>query len=108
MKYLIKLFSGVKRLIEHFHNHHIPIGLATSSSKESYELKVNKHHQDLFSLFSNKTFGSSDPEVKRGKPHPDIFLVAASRFSDTPDPKQVQTVLLRHCILFCKIEYLHG
>ena len=27
-----------------------------------------------------KVYGSDDPEVSRGKPHPDIFRVAASRF----------------------------
>ncbi|KAJ8709190.1 hypothetical protein PYW07_009016 [Mythimna separata] len=83
-----KLMPGAKRLIEHFHNNNIPIGLATSSSKESYDLKVNKHHTELFSLFPNKTFGSSDPEVKNGKPQPDIFLVSAKRFPDNPKPEQ--------------------
>ncbi|KAI8433266.1 hypothetical protein MSG28_015337 [Choristoneura fumiferana] len=34
----------------------------------------------------------SDPEVDRGKPHPDIYLVAASRFPDKPKPAQ--------CIVF--------
>ncbi|XP_034835770.1 pseudouridine-5'-phosphatase-like [Maniola hyperantus] len=75
-----ELMPGVKRLIEHLNKKGVPIGLATSSSEESYHLKVDKHHQELFSLFPCKTFGSSDPNVKRGKPHPDIFLVAAAKF----------------------------
>ncbi|GBP36146.1 Pseudouridine-5'-phosphatase [Eumeta japonica] len=83
-----KVLPGAKELIEHLHNHNIPIGLATSSSKESYDLKVNKHHKQLFSLFPYKTFGSSDPDVKKGKPHPDIFLVAAAKFPDKPKPEQ--------------------
>ncbi|KAJ8711755.1 hypothetical protein PYW08_008709 [Mythimna loreyi] len=83
-----KVMPGAKRLIEHFHNNNVPIGLATSSSKESYDLKVNKHHKELFSLFPYKTFGSSDPDVKNGKPHPDIFLVSANRFPDKPKPDQ--------------------
>lgn len=83
-----EIMPGAQRLIEHLHNNGIPMGLATSSSEESYRLKVNKHHKDLFSLIPFKTFGSSDPEVKKGKPHPDIFLVAASRFPDKPKPEK--------------------
>ncbi|XP_053615764.1 pseudouridine-5'-phosphatase-like isoform X1 [Plodia interpunctella] len=82
-----EVLPGARRLIEHLSKKNIPIGLATSSSKESYELKVNRHHKELFSLFPYKTMGSSDPDVKRGKPHPDIFLVAASRFPDKPNPE---------------------
>ncbi|KAH9632005.1 hypothetical protein HF086_016565 [Spodoptera exigua] len=83
-----QLMPGAKQLIEHFHKNNIPIGLATSSSKESYDLKVNKHHLDLFDLFPYKTFGSSDPAVKNGKPHPDIFLVSANKFPAKPKPEQ--------------------
>ncbi|CAH2095365.1 unnamed protein product [Euphydryas editha] len=82
------LMPGAKRLIEHLHKKGIPMGLATSSSEESYHLKVHKHHQEIFSLLPFKTFGSSDPNVKKGKPHPDIFIVAASKFPDHPKPEQ--------------------
>ncbi|XP_047537541.1 pseudouridine-5'-phosphatase-like [Vanessa atalanta] len=82
------VMPGAKRLIEHLHNKGIPLGLATSSSEESYHLKVDKHHQALFSLLPYKTFGSSDPNVKKGKPHPDIFLVAASKFPEKPQAEQ--------------------
>ncbi|CAG9138403.1 unnamed protein product [Plutella xylostella] len=83
-----KVLPGARRLIEHLHKHNIPIGLATSSSIDSYHLKIDKHHKELFSLFPHKTFGSSDPAVKKGKPHPDIFLVAASKFPDQPKPEK--------------------
>lgn len=65
------------------------MGLATSSSIENYHLKTDKHHRELFSLMPYKTFGSSDPAVKHGKPSPDIFLVAASKFPKQPNPDQV-------------------
>ncbi|XP_038207451.1 pseudouridine-5'-phosphatase-like isoform X2 [Zerene cesonia] len=81
-----KLLPGAQRLIEHLHQHKVPIALATSSSEESYHLKVDKHHTELFSLFRYKTFGGSDPNVQLGKPHPDIFLVTAAKFPDKPDP----------------------
>lgn len=82
------IFAGVKKLIEHLHKHNIPIGLATSSSRETYELKV-QNHRELFELLSYKTWGSSDPEVKRGKPYPDIFIVASKKFPDKPSLNKV-------------------
>ncbi|XP_060805894.1 pseudouridine-5'-phosphatase isoform X3 [Amyelois transitella] len=80
---LCKVRPGVEKLIRHLHKHSVPIGLATSSSIESYKLKTAKH-QELFDLLSTKTWGSSDPNVKNGKPSPDIFLVAAAKFPDNP------------------------
>lgn len=83
------LFStGVEKLIHHLRKHNIPIGLATSSSMETYNMKV-VNHLDFFELIPYKTWGSSDPEVKRGKPYPDIFLVAAAKFPDNPAPEKV-------------------
>ncbi|XP_053615767.1 pseudouridine-5'-phosphatase-like isoform X3 [Plodia interpunctella] len=84
---LCQVRPGVEKLIRHLHKHEVPIGLATSSSIESYNMKVVKH-QALFDLFPTKTWGSSDPKVKSGKPSPDIFLVAAAKFPDNPPPQK--------------------
>ncbi|KAI5645750.1 haloacid dehalogenase-like hydrolase domain-containing protein [Phthorimaea operculella] len=84
-----QVMPGVQRLIYHLAKKNVPIGLATSSSHESYRLKVGKHHKSLFAQFRYKTFGSSEPEVKNGKPSPDIFIVAASKFPDKPSPEKV-------------------
>ncbi|KAI5645749.1 haloacid dehalogenase-like hydrolase domain-containing protein [Phthorimaea operculella] len=83
-----EIMPGVEKLVNHLHNHKVPIGLATSSSKESYDLKTTKKHQKFFELFPYKTWGSSDPDVKRGKPYPDIFIVAANKFPDKPAPEK--------------------
>lgn len=83
----LDLMKGAERLIRHLHAANVPICVATSSGKEMAELKM-ANYPELFDLFSHKVMGSTDPHVKNGKPAPDIFLVAASRFSDQPDPSR--------------------
>uniref|UniRef100_A0A7G3B2L9 pseudouridine 5'-phosphatase n=1 Tax=Lutzomyia longipalpis TaxID=7200 RepID=A0A7G3B2L9_LUTLO len=81
-----KQMPGAEKLVRHLHDNKIPIALATSSSKESTDVKTAQH-KALFDLFHHKVMGSSDADVKNGKPAPDIFLVAASRFPDNPSPE---------------------
>lgn len=81
------LLRGAERLVRHLHKNNVPIALATSSGKDMVEVKTEKH-MELFSLFNHKVMGSTDPDVKEGKPAPDIFLVAAKRFADAPAPDQ--------------------
>lgn len=86
-------FSGAERLIRQLHKTKVPFALATSSSERSVQTK-EAAYKELFSFFHHKVMGSTDKEVKFGKPHPDIFLVAASRFPDKPDPSKVWNVPL--------------
>ncbi|KAH8391537.1 hypothetical protein KR200_007160 [Drosophila serrata] len=76
----VPLLEGAERLLRHLHANKVPFALATSSGADMVELK-STYHKELFALFNHKVCGSTDKEVANGKPAPDIFLVAASRFS---------------------------
>ncbi|KAL0858711.1 hypothetical protein ABMA27_011190 [Loxostege sticticalis] len=78
--------KGAERLLTHLHDHKIPMALATNSSEQAVRLHATARPK-LFGKFNHKVC-ASDPEVDRGKPHPDIYLVAAARFPEKPKPIQ--------------------
>jgi pseudouridine-5'-monophosphatase len=61
----------------------IPIAVATSTGKALYGVKVAPH-LPWFSVFSAIVCGD-DPRVVKGKPAPDIFLVAARELGADPE-----------------------
>lgn len=73
---------GAKAMTTHFFQHGIPQALATSSSSPMYDAKYTKHKK-WFSQFAQIVRGD-DPELKEGKPAPDIFLLAAKRLGIEP------------------------
>ena len=58
-----------------------PLAIATSSARRLFELKT-MHHKDWLGDFRAVILGD-DPRLTRGKPAPDIFLLAAEEL-DTP------------------------
>ncbi|KAI0745927.1 HAD-like protein [Earliella scabrosa] len=77
----VQPLPGALRLVRHLRAHGVPIALATGSQRRNFELK-SSHLGALFDCFEGKVVCADDGLFPpgRGKPHPDIFLVAARRF----------------------------
>jgi pseudouridine 5'-phosphatase len=74
-----KLLPGVLRLVQHLEQHRIPIAVATSSSRLPFQYKTH-HNRHLFDLF-DVIITSDNPNVKQGKPAPDVYLEAQRRLA---------------------------
>ena len=79
---------GAVRLSLHLHQAGIPQAVATSSDRFYFDLKIARH-QEWFKIFQCVVLGD-DPEIRQGKPAPDIFLLAAKRLQANP----------AHCLVF--------
>ena len=72
----VTLLPGALKLVNHLKKHNIPIAVATSSSRRSYDLKT-AHLQSLFDCFEGKAICGDHKSDMKGKPAPDIFLTTA-------------------------------
>lgn len=89
----IKLLPGAEKLIRHLASKNVPVAIATGSAQTGFERKTG-HLGEILRIphINHHVFAGSDPEVKRGKPHPDVFQVAAKRFKYPP--KDMKNVLV--------------
>ena len=78
---------GAPELVQHCEALGIPMALATSSSQAAVELKASPH--PWLTAIRVRVHGD-DPQLKRGKPAPDVFVLAAERLGVDP----------RHCWAF--------
>lgn len=88
----IRLLPGSERLIKHLSKHNIPMAIATGAAQAGFERKTGHIGEILRKPFKHHVFAGSDQEVKRGKPNPDVFEIAAKRFE--PAPKDTKSVLV--------------
>jgi pseudouridine-5'-monophosphatase len=80
----------------------IEIAVATSSHARNFELKTS-HLQDLFSHFDAKhTVKGDDPRIPkgRGKPAPDIFLLALQLINETRKAAGKDEIHPEECLVF--------
>ncbi|URE27250.1 haloacid dehalogenase-like hydrolase domain-containing protein 1A [Musa troglodytarum] len=82
-----QLLPGVKRLVSHLHAKGIPMCIATGSHKRHFALKT-QNHGEIIAMMHHVVMGD-DPEVTKGKPSPEVFLVAAKRFEGSVDPSKI-------------------
>ncbi|KAK9512805.1 hypothetical protein O3M35_001139 [Rhynocoris fuscipes] len=78
-----KLVDGIKNLVCHLSENSIPLALVTSSNEKALHLKL-KHHMWLTKHFCH-VVTADDPNVKNGKPNPDIYYKAAKKFNNSPN-----------------------
>lgn len=74
------LKPGAEQVIEHLASQGVPLALASSSRRKNAKLKMARHKK-VFSKFSHMVF-RDDEGVSDGKPAPDLFLIAAQKFSE--------------------------
>jgi len=68
------LKAGALEIIQHFHAQNIPCGVASSSYQP-----VIKHRLSQVGIIQYFNAITSGDEVQRGKPHPDIYLLALEK-----------------------------
>ncbi len=60
----------------------VPMAVASSSSRTLFDIKTSRHRA-WFAGFATIVLGD-DPRVSRGKPAPDLFLIAANELGAAP------------------------
>jgi pseudouridine 5'-phosphatase len=80
----------------------VELALATSSHKEPFDHKTT-NHRELFTVFDedHRVLGD-DPRVKkgRGKPAPDIFLIALQTINDRRRKESLDEIKPAECLVF--------
>lgn len=74
---------GAIELVRALSRRNVPMAVATSSHRDMFALKTQRHGE-WFELFDQIILGD-DPRIERGKPAPDIFLLAASELGAAPE-----------------------
>ena len=77
----VQAMPGSESLVKKCHENNIPMAIVTSSSAESFQIKTAPHK--WMNLFSIRVLGD-DKLLKKGKPAPDPYLLAAQKLNIAP------------------------
>jgi pseudouridine-5'-monophosphatase len=99
----MKVLSDLSRARSAFSGDRIELALASSTKSHSYELKISKPEtKQLLSFFqSDRRVLGDDPRVRqgRGKPAPDIYLVALQSLNSAADSGK-KAIMPNECLVF--------
>jgi pseudouridine 5'-phosphatase len=73
--------EGAEELVRRCHSRRVPMALATSSDQAAVALKAAPH--PWLELITVRVHGD-DPDLRAGKPAPDVFQLAAARLGVAP------------------------
>lgn len=76
-----RAMPGAERLVQHLQAAGVPLAIATSSGRESVEIKLAPH--PWLQRIAVRVHGD-DPQIQQGKPAPDLFIEAARRLDVEP------------------------
>ena len=76
-----RAMPGAERLGQHLQAAGVPLAIATSSGRESVEIKLAPH--PWLQRIAVRVHGD-DPQIQQGKPAPDLFIEAARRLHVEP------------------------
>lgn len=76
-----RAMPGAERLVQHLQAAGVPLAIATSSGRESVEIKLAPH--PWLQRIAVRVHGD-DPQIQQGKPAPDLFIEAARRLHVEP------------------------
>lgn len=95
-----KALPGVPDLLKRLSGSNVQLAVATSSMRRTFDIKT-KHLSEMFSVFDvDKVVVGDDPRIAvgRGKPLPDIYLLALSTINATlPADQQIHP---EECLVF--------
>ena len=76
-----RAMPGAERLVQYLQAAGVPLAIATSSGRESVEIKLAPH--PWLQRIAVRVHGD-DPQIQQGKPAPDLFIEAARRLHVEP------------------------